>query len=358
MGPGHGGPVSLELTARLPSRGFEADFSVADGETVAVLGPNGAGKSTLLGLISGLLRPAWGRAQLAGEVLFSAGQRQPDRWVPAHARGIGLLAQEPLLFPHLSVTANVAYGPRSHGASRAEAAETARHWLAELDATELAARRPAELSGGQAQRVAVARALAAEPSLLLFDEPMSALDITAAPALRRLLRRVLDGRSAVIVTHEPLDALLLADRVVVMDGGRIVEQGPVREVFARPRSSFAAGMTGLNLVTGTATETGLTDADGVHWSGEAEAGLRPGDLAAAAFRPASVALFTDLPAGSPRNAVAATVTDLVPHGGLVTVRAGWLAAEVTPAAVSDLSLAPGQRVHFVVKAAEVSIYPR
>jgi molybdate transport system ATP-binding protein len=350
--------VSLELAARLPSRGFEADFSVADGETVAVLGPNGAGKSTLLGLVAGLLRPAWGRAELDGKVLFSAGQPQPDRWVPAHARGVGLLAQEPLLFPHLGVEANVAYGLRSRGASRADARRGARHWLAELEASGLADRRPGELSGGQAQRVAVARALAADPSLLLFDEPMSALDVTAAPALRRLLRRVLAGRTAVIVTHEPLDALLLADRVVVMDGGRIVEQGPVREVFARPRSAFAARMTGLNFVTGTATETGLAGADGTHWSGEAEAGLRPGEPAAAVFRPASVALFPDLPAGSPRNAVAATVTELVPHGGLVTVRAGWLAAEVTPAAVSDLSLAPGERVHFVVKAAEVSIYPR
>jgi molybdate transport system ATP-binding protein len=142
--------------------------------------------------------------------------------VAPHARRIALLAQDPLLFPHLDVADNVAFGPRSQGRSRAQAARAAAGWLEQVDATELADRRPAQLSGGQAQRVAIARALAAEPDLLLLDEPMAALDVAVAPALRQMLKRVLAGQSAVVVTHDVLDALLLADRVYVLDGGRVV----------------------------------------------------------------------------------------------------------------------------------------
>ena len=170
--------------------------SLGAGETVAVLGPNGAGKSTLLSIIAGLLRPDAGRAELDGDrVLFDLGAGRAHLDAPPHPRGTALLAQEPLLFPHLSALDNVAFGPRSAGASSAAARETARHWLAEVDAAALADRRPGQLSGGQAQRVAVARALAADPELLLLDEPMAALDIHAAPLLRRLLKRVLAGRT-------------------------------------------------------------------------------------------------------------------------------------------------------------------
>jgi molybdate transport system ATP-binding protein len=262
----------LVFSAVLGQRDLDVHFEVAAGETVALLGSNGAGKSTVVQVIAGLLRPDRGRATLAGRVLFdvdagvapgagpadtagpgtaSTGSEREIRrrtWLPPHARGTALLAQEPLLFPHLSVRDNVAFGPRSAGAGRAASRVIADDWLAQAEVADLAGRRPAELSGGQAQRVAVARALAAHPSLLLLDEPMTALDVAAVPAQRMLLHRVLRERTVLLVTHDPLDALALADRVVVLESGRIVEQGRTREVFARPRTEFTRALTfGLDL---------------------------------------------------------------------------------------------------------------
>lgn len=353
--------MTFSLEAVVADRGLDVALSLGPAETVAVLGPNGAGKSTLLSVTAGLLRPDAGRAELDGRTLFELGPGRP-RWTPPHRRGTALLAQEPLLFPHLTALENVAFGPRSSGAGRAQARDTARHWLAEVDAADLAGRRPGELSGGQAQRVAVARALAADPGLLLLDEPMAALDVHAAPLLRRLLKRVLAGRRAIIVTHDVLDAYMLADRVVVLDAGRIVEHGPTREVLQRPRSRFAAGLAGLNLVPGTVTATGLRTfaagpVAGLELAGRHDDPAVPGQEGVAAFPPSAVSVFLDLPHGSPRNAVPVTVTDLEPHGDQIRVRAGDLSADVTPAASADLSLAPGARVYFVVKAAAVSIYP-
>jgi molybdate transport system ATP-binding protein len=214
--------MSLHVTARLRARGLDLAVSVADGQTLAVTGPNGAGKSSLLGIVAGLLVPDTGRAVLDDRVLFDLDARGRGPWVAAHDRGVVLLAQDPLLFPHLSVLENVAFGPRSRGAGRRGAREAAAQWLDAVDAGPLAGRRPAELSGGQAQRVAVARALAADPRLLLLDEPFASLDRTAAPALRELLGRVLAGRMAVIVTHDPADVGALADAVVRLERGRVL----------------------------------------------------------------------------------------------------------------------------------------
>lgn len=348
--------MTFTLKAEVPERGVDVSLSLGAAETVAVLGPNGAGKSTLLSVIAGLLRPDAGRAEIDGRVLFDLAQGHTI-WTAPHRRGTALLAQEPLLFPHLTALENVAFGPRSAGAARAEARDTARHWLAEVDAAELAGRRPGELSGGQAQRVAVARALAAEPELLLLDEPMAALDVHAAPLLRRLLKRVLAGRRAIIVTHDVLDAYMLADRVIVMEAGRITEDGPTREVLQRPRSRFAAGLAGLNLVAGAVTTSGLRTDSGQEFFGRHEEPPVPGTAGVAAFPPSAVSVFLDEAHGSPRNSFPVTVTDLEPHGDQIRVRAGELSADVTPAASADLGLAPGTRVYFVVKAAAVSVYP-
>lgn len=346
--------MSLEVDVKVAHRDVEVAFEVAAGETVAILGPNGAGKSTTLDVLGGLLRPDSGRVVLDGDVLTGDG-----RWVAPHARRTALLAQDPLLFPHLSVLENVAFGPRSRGAGRAAARARATTWLAEVDAAELADRRPAQLSGGQAQRVAIARALAADPRLLLLDEPMSALDIAVAPALRQLLRTVLADRTAVIVTHHVLDALLLADRVVVLDGGRVVEDGPAGVVLSRPRSAFAARFAGLNLVSGVATPDGVRRPDGSVLHGTpADPAPAAGSEAVAVFRPSAVAVHREPPGGSPRNVLAVRVDELEPLGDVVRVRAGDLAADVTVAAVADLGLAPGQEVSFVVKATEVDVHPR
>ncbi|WP_445155987.1 sulfate/molybdate ABC transporter ATP-binding protein [Arthrobacter sp. Hor0625] len=348
--------MTFSLQAAVAARHFDVTLNLAEGETVAVLGPNGAGKSTLLSVVAGLLRPDAGRAELDGRLLFNLG---PGRkaWTAPHRRGTALLAQEALLFPHLSALENVAFGPRSAGVPRGQAREAARHWLGEVDAAELAARRPGELSGGQAQRVALARALAAAPQLLLLDEPMAALDVHAAPLLRRLLKRVLAGRRAIIVTHDVLDAYMLADRVIVLEDGEVTEAGPTRDVLERPRSRFAAGLAGLNLVAGTVTATGLRTAAGLDFAGRHEDAADPGQAGVAAFPPSAVSVFLDEAHGSPRNSFPVTVTDLEPHGDQIRVRAGELSADVTPAASADLGLVPGSRVYFVVKAAAVSVYP-
>jgi len=350
--------VTLSFQAAVAARGFDVALTVRPGETVAVMGPNGAGKSTLLAGIAGLLRPDSGSAELNGRTLFDldGGKRT---WVPPYHRGTALLAQEPLLFPHLNVVDNVAFGPRSAGAGNAEAKEQAMRWLAEVEADQLAGRRPVELSGGQAQRVAVARALAADPELLLLDEPLAALDIHSAPLLRRLFKRVLAGRQAIIITHDVLDALMLADRVVILEDGRIAEEGPTRAVLERPRSSFAAGLAGLNFLPGTLDGAGVRTRDGLKVSGhDEEAGQlpMPGRPGVAVFPPSAVSVFLSDTHGSPRNSFAVTITDLEPHGDQVRVRAGSLAADITPAASADLGLAPGMTVHFVVKAAAVSVY--
>ena len=350
--------MTLSFQAAVAGRGVDVALTVRPGETVALMGPNGAGKSTLLATIAGLLRPDSGRAELNGRTLFDldGGKRT---WVPPHHRGTALLAQEPLLFPHLSVADNVAFGPRSAGVAKGEAKEQAMRWLADVEADHLAGRRPAELSGGQAQRVAVARALAADPELLLLDEPLAALDIHSAPLLRRLFKRVLAGRQAVIITHDVLDALMLADRVVILENGRIAEEGPTRAVLERPRSSFAAGLAGLNFVPGTLDGGGVRTSEGMKVSGhDEEAGQlpSPGGPGVAVFPPSAVSVFLNDAHGSPRNSFPVTITDLEPHGDLIRVRAGSLAADITPAASADLGLVPGMTVHFVVKAAAVSVY--
>jgi molybdate transport system ATP-binding protein len=280
---------------------------------------------------------------------------------------VGLLQQDPLLFPHLSAASNVAFAPRSRRTPRRRAREAAAGWLARVDAADLADRMPRELSGGQAQRVALARALAAEPDVLLLDEPLAGLDVAAATAMRRLLRGELtrDGRSAVLVTHDLLDVLTLADHVLILESGRIVETGSAAAVLATPRSNFGARFAGVNLVNGTATADGVLTTDwGTEWHGRSAADVTIGQAAVAVFGPAAVAVYRDEPHGSPRNTVELTVAELDGRGPAIRVRteeqsdgAPGLAADVTAESAAELVLAPGERVHFAVKAQEVSIHP-
>lgn len=350
---------ALELSARLAGRDADFGLSLGGGEVLAVLGPNGSGKSTLLSLIAGLLRPDDGRIVLGARVLTDT---RTGVHVPPYARGVAMLTQQPLLFPHMSVAANVGYGPRCKGHGRNASRAVAAHWLEAVEATHLADRKPAALSGGQAQRIAIARALATEPDLLLLDEPMAALDIAVAPSVRRLLREILRaaGRTALIVTHDLLDALALADRIAVVDDGRIVETGPLRAVLSAPRSEFAARMAGVNLLGGIATEPGVIRTD---WGDvvSGTGGPPAGESAVAVFPPSAVSLHAEPPHGSPRNVIETTIAEIENHGSTVRIRGagrpgGALFADVTAAAAADLDLAPGQRVYFVVKAMEVQIH--
>lgn len=350
--------MSLHLEARLAARDLDVTLDLPTGQTLALLGANGSGKSTVLDILAGLIRPDSGRAELGGRTLFSVGRHgEPAMWVPAHGRKVALLAQEPLLFPHLSVVDNVGFGPRSRGRSRPEARAIAHRWLAEVEATELGQRRPAQLSGGQAQRVALARALATQPDLLLLDEPLATLDVGVAASVRQTLRRVLGSRTAILVTHDVLDAVLLAGQIAVLDAGRVVETGTTQDVMRQPRSAFAASICGLNQLTGRATGAyELRTSAGAVVHGQPDSPLSVGERAIAVFRPSAVSVHRTPPTGSPRNVFTGTVTALEPQAHLIRVRIDQLSADITPASVAELSLAPGVVVHCAVKAAEVSIY--
>ena len=364
--------TELELRAVVANRHVDIEFCVSAGEVLAVLGPNGAGKSTALHVIAGLIRPDRGLVRLGDRVLTDTAAGVS---VPTHDRRVGLLLQDPLLFPHMNVAANVAFGPYSRATmfhrARASGKATALHWLREVDAADFADRKPRQLSGGQAQRVAIARALAAEPDVLLLDEPLNGLDVGAAAAIRAVLRRVVTrtGCAVILITHDLLDVFTLADRMLVLESGRVAEVGPVPDVLTAPRSHFGARIAGINLVNGTIDPDGsLRARTGGRWHATPAQEQRTlpaaGHKALAVFPPAAVAVYRDRPHGSPRNTVEVTVAELDMRGSAVLVRgeqqpdgAPGLAAEITVDAATELRLTPGERVWFSVKAHEVRLYP-
>ncbi|MDR7323229.1 MULTISPECIES: ABC transporter ATP-binding protein [Catenuloplanes] len=340
------------LDARLTvDRGtFRLDVAlrIAPGEVVALLGPNGAGKSTALRALAGLQPLTAGHVRLGDEDL---GALPPER------RPIGVVFQDYLLFPHLSALDNVAFGPRRRGVGRRAARAVALDWLTRVGLAAHASKRPRQLSGGQAQRVALARALAVRPSLLLLDEPLAALDARTRLDTRAELQRHLTAHpgATLLVTHDPLDALVLADRLVIVEGGVVVQEGDAATVTARPRTDYVARLVGLNLYRGRASGHEVTLDDLT---------LRVDDRVDGevfvAFRPSSVALYAEKPAGSPRNIWAATIAGIQRHGDNLRIElAGPLpaAADVTPAAAAQLDLIPGRTVWAAVKATETHAYP-
>ena len=364
--------TELHLRARVAQRGLDVEFSVAAGEVLAVLGPNGAGKSTTVAVLAGLLRADDAVVRVGNRILTDT-----DRGVcvPVHDRRIGVLMQDPLLFPHLTAIGNVTFAARRH-ADRSEARPRARRWLAEVGADDLADRAPDELSGGQAQLVALARALAAEPEVLLLDEPLAGLDVAGAATARSVLRRVLaaESRTALLITHDLIDVLTLADRVLVLEAGKVVESGRVADVLVAPRSDFGARIAGVNLVRGRMVGPGtLCDAAGMNWHGviAAEDSGSPArepitmrQECVAVFAPAGVAVYREQPHGSPRNSVRVRIAALETTGGVVRVRAAaqadgaaGLSADVTPESVAEMRLQVGEQVWFTVKTQAVGIHP-
>ncbi len=239
--------------------GFELDvaFEVRPGEVLGVLGPNGAGKSTLLRAVAGLEELSTGAVGVGVHAW-----QQPGLFVPAEQRRAGVVFQDYRLFPHLDVRDNVGFASRSAGSGRAASRAHAQEWLDRLGLAGLAHRKPHQLSGGQAQRVALARALALEPEVLLLDEPMAALDAGARIDVRTFLRAHLADFAGpvVLVTHDPLEAMVLADRLMVLEAGRLVQQGTPAEVARRPASPYVARLVGLNLWTGTLDDEGWVGA--------------------------------------------------------------------------------------------------
>ncbi|PZT77240.1 MULTISPECIES: ABC transporter permease [unclassified Streptomyces] len=353
QGPAAQGPAAGRWPLRADVTGFdELTLDAEAGTTIAVVGPNGAGKTTLLRALLGLTPRAHARLRL-GDTDVSA--------LPVHRRGVAWVPQDGALFPHLSVLANTAYGLRARGVPRAEARRAAREWLDRLGVGHLAGRRPAQVSGGQAQRVALARALAARPRLLLLDEPLAALDQTTRSRVRHTLRRHLDGFGGVclIVTHDPVEAVALADRVLVLDGGRALQYAPPAEVSRHPRSPWVARMLGRNAWPGTATAEGLEPADGGRLV--AADPLPAGVPALAVIAPEAVSVHRERPTGSPRNVWPGTVREITSSGGSrlrVLVGSGEapdLVAEITPRSAAELGLADGVPVWTSVKATEVTL---
>lgn len=321
------------------------------GTTIAVVGPNGAGKTTLLRALLGLTPRARAALRLGDTDVTT---------LPPHRRGVAWVPQDGALFPHLSALGNTAYGLRARGIARGEARRAARQWLDRLGVGHLAHRRPAQLSGGQAQRVALARALAARPRLLLLDEPLAALDQTTRAHVRHTLRSHLAGFGGVclIVTHDPVEAVSLADRVLVLDEGRTLQDAPPAEVTRHPRSPWVARMLGRNAWLGTAGGEGLALADGGHLV--VADPLPEGSRALAIIAPEAVSVHLDKPEGSPRNVWPGTVREITSAGSRLRVlvtsdRAPDLVAEITPSAALELGLADGVSVWTSVKATEVSL---
>jgi molybdate transport system ATP-binding protein len=347
--------VDAAIGVDLGTLDLDVDLRVDDGEVVALLGPNGAGKTTLLRALAGLQPITRGRIEVDGQVLDD-----PERGVlvPPERRPGAFVFQDHLLFPHLTARSNVAFGPRSRGESRSAADALALTWLERMGLATQADDKPRALSGGQAQRVALARALATDPRLLLLDEPLSALDVTARGAVRRELRRHLREftGSCVIVTHDPLDAAVIADRLLILEGGSVVQGGTVAEVTAQPRSAYVADLMGINLLAGTCDGTTvrldgaeLTLAD--HHDGPVYVVVAP----------SAIALYSARPGGSPRNVWSTTVDELHLIGDRARVHLGApvpLVAEVTPAALAELGVTEGAQTWVSVKATQLVVYAR
>jgi ABC-type Fe3+/spermidine/putrescine transport system ATPase subunit len=275
------------------------DLTVAPGESVVLLGPSGCGKTTTLRMVAGFIRPDSGEIHLSGKVASG-----PGVMIPTERRQLGMVFQNYAVWPHKTVFDNVAYGLVVARHPRSEIRERVRRLLEIVRLDDKGDRLPSELSGGQQQRVALARAIATEPSLLLLDEPLSNLDASLRQQMRfelkELHKRI--GTTMLYVTHDQEEALILADRLIVMNRGVVEQEGPPDEIYLRPRSRFVASFVGTtNLLEGRVkrkddaagrieleANCGLTIRAGCH--PETFAQLREGAVAAAAVRPEDVCI--------------------------------------------------------------------
>jgi molybdate transport system ATP-binding protein len=346
--------LDAEIGLRLGSFALDVNITAAGGSVVALLGPNGAGKTTILRCLAGLTAIDTGHIRVGDRTLDD-----PERriLVPPEQRRVSFVHQDLLLFPHLSVLDNIAFGPRSTGASKAAAAARARRQLDAVGLGEYAAAKPRELSGGQAQRVALARALVAEPDLLLLDEPLAALDVTTRTTTRRDLRRHLDAYEgiALVISHDPLDALMLAHDVFVLEGGTVTQSGEIAEITVRPRTQYVADLVGLNLLRGQGEGTAVRVGDTLV---EVADPVRGDTFVTIA--PSAITIHTRRPEASARNTWTGTITAIDLLGERVRVALDGprpLVAEITPAGLAALGLQPGDQVWTTMKATEIGTHP-
>ncbi len=348
--------LEAHLCLQLGSLDLDVTFDVAPGELLALLGPNGAGKSTVLRALAGLAPLDAGSITIDGVVVDDSAQHV---FVEPEHRPVGVVFQDYLLFDHMSVLENVAYGLRARGTPRRAARDAATAWLARVGLSDYADQSPRALSGGQAQRTALARALATTPRLLLLDEPLAALDVGTRATVRRDLRRFLESFDGmrILVTHDPVDAYALADRVAIIESGRIVQSGSLAEVTAHPRSRYVADLVGVNLVAGDVADGVMTTGSGAR---VVVADAQPGP-SLAVIRPHSITLTRESPGGtSARNTWAGTIVAIDRLGDRARVSIDGplpLTAEITVGALLDLELRPGDDVHATVKAVDIEVSP-
>jgi molybdate transport system ATP-binding protein len=333
---------------------LDAKLHVPAGTVLALLGPNGAGKSTALRVIAGLLPASAGHVRV-GERTWE--DRSSGVRLATEQRSIGVVFQDYLLFPTMSARDNVAFGLRAKGQQKAAAREIADVWLARVGLLEQAGQRPQELSGGQAQRVALARALATTPQVLLLDEPLAALDAGTRMSVRGDLRRHLGefGGATVLVTHDGLDALILADQVAVIEGGVVVQTGTPQEITRNPKTRYVAQLVGLNLFAGRSDGTHVRLRDGAELVTAEE---HAGEVFVVA-RPSSISVHRDVPHGSPRNVWAGAIATVEQHGDLVRLFVSGppdVAVDVTTAAMAELQLGVDEHVWLSVKATDLTVY--
>lgn len=338
----------LHVSVSHPLRSFSLELGLEVGaETVALVGPSGAGKTSVLRAVAGLLRPDCGRVALGDAIWFDSERRVH---VPPERRSVGLVFQEYALFPHMTVAQNVAYG----GNGRVD------ELLDSLGIAPLRDARPDELSGGERQRVALARALAREPSVLLLDEPLTALDAHTRGRVRAELGELLAAvrLPSLLVTHDFQDAAALADRVGVLVEGRIVQVGSPAELVAAPTSAFVADFTGGNLLRGLArpgasglTEVTLEDGARIFSTDPLE-----GHVGAVVY-PWEVSVAREAPVDSAQNHVTGRIASLVPVANRVRVRIGPLTAEITSASAERLALRQGEQVVASFKATGTRLVP-
>jgi molybdate transport system ATP-binding protein len=350
------GGLVVDAEVRRGSFKLAVSLAAAPGRVLGLLGPNGAGKSTLLSAVAGLTPVSAGLITLAGQVMDDAHQ---GTFVEASGRPIGFVFQNYRLFPHLTVAENVAFSPRARGQGKRAARSAASYWLDRLRLTDLAERKPSQLSGGQAQKVALARALAGQPALLLLDEPLSALDAGTRLDVQAELKRHLADFTGpcLLVTHDPLEALVLADQLIVLEGGRIVQEGTPAQIARQPATDYVAKLVGLNLYAGQADGATVALTGGGTFVIPDQG--QHGDVLVA-MRPSAIVVSSQHPQpSSARNTWQAKVTGLTLLADRVRLDLDGqppALADVTPAAVAELSLDPGSQVWLTVKATDLEVY--
>ena len=365
---------SVELVAKLPERSIDnARLEVRPGQFLTLIGPNGCGKSTLCLMIAGLLRTQ-GYLKIADKTLDEPGWH--GTFVSPGKRPVALLAQNPGIFTHMSVLDNVAFGPRCQGQGRRRARQRAWHELCAVGASHLAYRQGGELSGGQAARVALARALATSPQVLVLDEPMAALDVPSRSQMRALLRERAKARAitVVMVSHDLVDIASLSDAVAVMDAGKLITQGPTTEILSTPSTEFVASLTGASLLNGTLAGDEATPqlklGKGLslrlaQWpqANADEPAWQMGAKAVALINSDAIALYPQQPKGSPRNVIPVSVSSLDGDGAVVSLSLRLadgqrLRTRLTAAAIAELGIQVGTSLFAVIKATAITLEAR